>query len=193
MRKLVLFIHTSLDGFVAGPNGELGWINVDEEIFDFAGQRTNEADTALYGRVTYQMMESYWPTAAQLPTATKHDVEHSRWYNRVAKVVLSRSLKGAKLTNTKIIDGNLAAEIVKLKQDAGKDILMFGSPTAAHSLMTEKLIDDYWLFVNPVLLGRGIPLFKGITDKVALKLVASNMFSSGVACLHYEHKRDKIE
>ena len=193
MRKLVLFIHTSLDGFVAGPNGEMDWINVDEEIFDYAGRRTNEADTALYGRVTYQMMESYWPTAAQRPAATKHDVEHSRWYNKVAKVVLSRTLKGANLTNTKIIDGNLAAEIVKLKQEAGKDILMFGSPTAAHSLMAEKLIDDYWLFVNPVLLGRGIPLFKGITDKVALKLVASNMFSSGVACLHYEHKRDKIE
>ena len=189
MRKLVLFIHTSLDGFVAGPNGEMDWINVDEEIFDFAGQRTNEADTALYGRVTYQMMESYWPTAAQLPTATKHDVEHSRWYNRVTKVVLSKTMNEVSLTNTKIIDGNLAAEIVKLKQDAGKDILMFGSPTAAHSLMTEKLIDDYWLFVNPVLLGRGIPLFKGIADKVALKLVASNMFSSGVVCLHYEYKR----
>ena len=189
MRKLVLFMHTSLDGFVAGPNGEMDWINVDEEIFDFAGQRTNEADTALYGRVTYQMMESYWPTAAQLPTATKHDVKHSRWYNRVTKVVLSKTMNEVSLANTKIIDGNLAAEIVKLKQDVGKDILMFGSPTAAHSLMTEKLIDDYWLFVNPVLLGRGIPLFKGITDKVALKLVASNMFSSGVVCLHYEYKR----
>jgi len=190
MRKLVLFIHTSLDGFVAGPNGEMDWINVDEEIFDYAGQRTNEADTALYGRVTYQMMESYWPTAAQLPTATKHDVEHSRWYNKVAKVVLSRSLKEANLTNTKIIDGNLAAEIGKLKQDAGKDILMFGSPTAAHSLMTEKLIDDYWLFVNPVLLGRGIPLFNGVEEKSALKLVENNIFSSGVVCLHYEYKRD---
>jgi len=185
MRKLVLFMHTSLDGFVAGPNGEMDWINVDEEIFDYAGQRTNEADTALYGRVTYQMMESYWPTAAQLPTATKHDVEHSKWYNKVAKVVLSKTMKETSLTNTKIIDGNLAAEIVKLKQDAGKDILMFGSPTAAHSLMTEKLIDDYWLFVNPVLLGRGIPLFNGVKEKSALKLVESNIFSSGVVCLHY--------
>ncbi len=185
MRKLVLFMHTSLDGFVAGPNGEMDWINVDEEMFDYAGQRTNEADTALYGRVTYQMMESYWPTAAQLPTATKHDVEHSRWYNKVAKVVLSRTLKGANLTNTKIIDGNMAAEIVKLKQEAGKDILMFGSPTAAHSLMAEKLIDDYWLFVNPVLLGRGIPLFNEVKEKIALKLVESNIFSSGVVCLHY--------
>jgi dihydrofolate reductase len=184
MRKLVLFMHTSLDGFVAGPNGEMDWINVDEEIFDYAGQRTNEADTALYGRVTYQMMKANWPTAAQLPTATKHDVEHSRWYNKVAKVVLSGTLKGENLTNTLIIDGNLAAEIVKLKQEAGKDILMFGSPTAAHSLMAEKLIDDYWLFVNPILLGRGIPLFNGVKEKSALKLVASNIFSSGVVCLH---------
>ena len=99
--------------------------------------------------------------------------------------MLSRSLKGANLTNTKIIDGNLAAEIVKLKQEAGKDILMFGSPTAAHSLMAEKLIDDYWLFVNPVLLGRGIPLFNEVKEKTALKLVESNIFSSGVVCLHY--------
>ena len=185
MRKLVLFMHTSLDGFVAGPNGEMDWINVDEEIFDYAGQQTNEADTALYGRVTYQMMESYWPTAAQRPAATKHDVEHSRWYNKVAKVVLSRTLKEANLTNTKIIDGNLAADIVKIKQEAGKNILMFGSPSAAHSLMAEKLIDDYWLFVNPVLLGRGIPLFNEVKEKIALKLVESNIFSSGVVCLHY--------
>ena len=77
MRKLVLFMHTSLDGFVAGPNGEMDWINVDEEIFDHAEQRTHKADTALYGRVTYQMMESYWPTAADQPAATKHDIDHS--------------------------------------------------------------------------------------------------------------------
>ena len=185
MPKVRFGLTVSLDGFVAGPKGEMDWLKVDDDIFEYAGQRTRVADLALYGRVTYELMESYWPTAAQLPTATKHDVEHSKWYNKVAKVVLSRTLKGANLINTKIIDGNLAAEIVKIKQEAGKDILMFGSPTAAHSLMAEKLIDDYWLFVNPVLLGRGIPLFKGISDKVALKLVGSNIFSSGVVCLHY--------
>ena len=187
MRRLVLFMHTSLDGFVAGPNGEMDWINVDEEIFDYAGRRTNEADTALYGRVTYQMMESYWPTAADQPGATKHDIEHSRWYNKVAKVVLSRTMKGAKPANTKVIGGNLKDEIIKLKKEPGKDILMFGSPTAAHSLMAEHLIDDYWLFMNPVLLGEGIPLFKGLKEKAALKLVESHVFSSGVVCLHYEY------
>src|SRR5690242_13021991 len=106
MRKLVLFMHTSLDGFVAGLKGEMDWIHVDEELFDYAGNRTNESDLALYGRVTYQMMESYWPTAADQPNPSRHDVEHSRWYNKVQKVVLSKTMNGATLKNTKIISGN---------------------------------------------------------------------------------------
>ena len=186
MRKLVLFMHTSLDGFVAGPNGEMDWIHVDEDMFEYAGKQTDQADTALYGRVTYQMMESYWPTAGDQPAATKHDKQHSSWYNKVAKVVLSRTMKGAKLPNTKVISDNVSNEIIQLKQATGQDILIFGSPTAAHTLMTENLIDDYWLFVNPLLLGQGIPLFKGIKDKIKLKLVTSNTFTSGVVCLHYE-------
>src|SRR3990170_2730867 len=147
MRKMVLFMHTSLDGFVAGLNGEMDWIKVDEEMFDFAGQRTSEADTALYGRVTYQMMESYWPTAGDQPTATKHDIEHSKWYNQVSKVVFSRTMKGENLPNTKIISDNVINEITQLKQAPGKDIIIFGSPSASHTLMQENLIDDYWLFV----------------------------------------------
>jgi dihydrofolate reductase len=186
MRKLVLFMHTSLDGFVAGLNGEMDWIHVDEDMFEYAGKQTDQADTALYGRVTYQMMESYWPTAGDQPAATKHDKQHSSWYNKVAKVVLSRTMKGAKLPNTKVISDNVSNEIIQLKQATGQDILIFGSPTAAHTLMTENLIDDYWLFVNPLLLGQGIPLFKGIKDKIKLKLVTSNTFTSGVVCLHYE-------
>src|SRR5438093_8619734 len=100
VRKVVLFMHMSLDGFVAGPNGEMDWIIVNDEMFEYAGQRTREADTALYGRVTYEMMEGYWPTAADQPGATKHDIEHSRWYNQVLKVVVSRTMKGARLANT---------------------------------------------------------------------------------------------
>ena len=186
MRKLVLFMHTTLDGFVAGPNGEMDWIHVDNEIFDYAGNRTDEADMALYGRVTYQMMDSYWPTAADEPTASKHDIVHSRWYNNVTKVVISRTMKGTSLPKTKVISENLSNEITQLKQADGKDILIFGSPTAVHSLMEANLIDDYWLFVNPVLLGQGIPLFKGVKDRLKLKLVFSKAFSSGVVCLHYE-------
>ena len=190
MRNLVLFMHTSLDGLVAGPNGELDWINVDEEIFDYAEQRTQAADTALYGRVTYQMMEGYWPTAADQPNPTRHDIQHSRWYNQVAKVVLSRTMRGASLANTKIISDNLTDEILKLKGGAGREIVIFGSPSAAHSLMAAKLIDDYWLFVNPILLGAGIPLFKGLQDKTELTLINYHVFPSGVVCLHYKYKRD---
>src|SRR5688572_4971006 len=107
MGRLVLFMHTSLDGFVAGPGGEMDWINVDEEMFDFAASRTNEADTALYGRVTFEMMEAYWPTAASQPNATKHDKVHSSWYNRVTKVVISKSLQGQELHRTMIISDRL--------------------------------------------------------------------------------------
>ena len=188
MGKIVLFMHVTLDGFVAGPNGEMDWIHIDDEIFDYAGNRTDNADTALYGRVTYQMMESYWPTAADQPRATKHDIEHSRWYNRVNKVVISKSMRGATLKNTKIINDNLPAEINTLKKGTEKDILIFGSPGASHSLMAENLIDDLWLFINPVLLGEGIPMFKDIHGKTGLTLVTSNTFPSGVVCLHYEIK-----
>jgi len=186
MRKIVLFMHVSLDGFVAGPNGEMDWIHVDEEIFDYAAERTNHADMALYGRVTYQMMETYWPTAADQPNPSKHDIEHSRWYKNVSKVVLSKTMQGTVLPNTKIIAHNLAAEINPLKQAGEKEIVIFGSPGAAHSLMAENLIDETWLFVNPILIGQGIPLFKNIQHKRALKLVASHTFSSGVVCLHHQ-------
>ena len=189
MGRLVLFMHVSLDGFVAGPAGEMDWINVDEEMFDFAASRTNEADTALYGRVTFEMMEAYWPTAAHQPNATKHDKVHSSWYNRVTKVVISRSMQGQQLPRTLIISDNLEDHINVLKKEAVKDILMFGSPGAAHSLMRSDLIDDYWLFINPVLLGKGIPLFNNINEIQKLSLKSTNQFSSGVVCLHYQRKK----
>src|SRR5678815_4737593 len=150
MREIISFMHISLDGFVAGPNGELNWAKVDEEIFDHVGKRISEGDTALYGRVTYQMMESYWPTAADQPSASKHDIEHSQWYNKVPKVILSHTMEGQNIPNTTIISDNLIENINELKQLPGKDILIFGSPSAAHSLMQLDLIDDYWLFVNPI-------------------------------------------
>ena len=184
MRKIISFMHISLDGFVAGPNGELNWAKVDEEIFDHVGKRISEGDTALYGRVTYQMMEAYWPTAADKPAATRHDIEHSKWYSKVHKVVLSKTMKDD-LTNTTIISDNLSDRISEIKQQAGEDILLFGSPTATHSLIQQNLIDGYWLFVNPIILGQGIPLFVDINDKIKLKLLTTRQFTSGVTELNY--------
>src|SRR3954468_15144633 len=100
MRKIISLMHVSLDGFVAGPNGEMNWIKVDEELFDYIGKRISESDTALYGRVTYEMMEGYWPNAGNEPNASKHDIEHSKWYNKVHKIVLSKTMTEAGLTNT---------------------------------------------------------------------------------------------
>jgi len=178
-------MHLSLDGFVAGPNGEMDWIKIDDEIFDHVGKRISEGDTALYGRVTYQLMESYWPTAADKPNATQHDIEHSKWYSKVHKVVLSKTMKEAGLSNTTIISDNLPESINKIKQQAGGDILLFGSPTATHSLIQQNLIDGYWLFVNPIILGQGIPLFKNIKDKIKLQLLTTRQFTSGVTELNY--------
>ena len=190
MRKLIFFMHTSLDGFVAGLHGEMDWIKVDDSIFDFVSTMTDQADTALYGRVTYKMMQSYWPTAGEQPNASRHDKEHSAWYNKVSKIVLSKTISEKGLDNTIFIGDQLADNINKIKNQDGKNILIFGSPRASHSLLKEGLIDEFWLFVNPVLLGQGIPLFKGTAETTKLKLIETKTFSCGVIALQYETKRN---
>jgi dihydrofolate reductase len=185
MRKIISFMHMSLDGFVAGPNGEMNWIKVDQEIFDYVGIRIGQGDTAMYGRVTYEMMESYWPGAGDKPGASKHDIEHSKWYSKVHKIVLSKTMKGSEIGNTTIISDNLEERINEIRMQAGKDILLFGSPTATHSLISKDLIDGYWLFVNPVILGKGIPLFTDIKEKINLTLLNTRQFTCGVTELDY--------
>jgi dihydrofolate reductase len=189
MRSIIAFVHISLDGFVAGPNGEMNWIKVDEEIFDHVGKRIGDTDTALYGRATYGMMESYWPTAGKEPNASKHDIDHSKWYSKAHKIVLSKTMKDATLPNTTIISDNLSARINEIKQQPGSEILLFGSPSATHALIQQNLIDGYWLFVNPIILGKGIPLFAGIQDKTKLKLITTRQFTSGVTELNYMVER----
>jgi dihydrofolate reductase len=186
MRNLIFFMHTSLDGFVAGPSGEMNWIKVDEEIFDFVATMTDQADTALYGRVTYEMMQSYWPKAGEQPGASKHDKEHSAWYNKVPKIVLSKTISEKRLDNTIVISDQLADKINKIKKQDGKNILIFGSPGASQSLLNQGLIDEFWLFVNPIILGQGMPLFKDITGTTKLKLAESKTFACGVIALHYK-------
>ena len=179
-------MHISLDGFVAGPNGEMNWIKVDEEIFDHVGKRISKTDSALYGRVTYEMMQNYWPEAGNKPDASRHDIEHSKWYNNAHKIVLSKTMKDADLNNTKIISDSLSGKLNEIKQQTGSEILLFGSPTATHALIQENLIDGYWLFVNPIILGQGIPLFVDIKDKIKLKLLpTTRQFTCGVTELNY--------
>ncbi len=186
MRKLVLFMHLSLDGFAAGPHGELDWVSYDEELEKHAEDIVSTVGSPLYGRVTYQMMEGYWPTVLQDTAATKHDLDHARWVEDVEKIVFSETLEKVEWNNTRLIKDNIAEEVLKLKQQPGKDLVIFGSPGLARSLMQLGLIDAYRLTINPVILGSGIPLFADVEDKINLKLVNSRTFRSGVVALHYE-------
>ncbi len=128
-------MHMSLDGFVAGPNGEMDWIRLPQELFDWGGILTEQADTALYGRITYEMMQNYWPNAGSRPNASKHDKDHSAWYNKVTKVVVSKTMKDAGLEKTMIIRDHIAQNVEKLKQQPGKNIQMYGSPSVIQELL----------------------------------------------------------
>lgn len=182
-------MHITLDGFVAGPNGELNWAKVDGEVFEHVGKRIRKTDTALYGRKTFELMESYWPTAADKPNATQHDRDHSKWYATAHKLVLSKTLKDENLPNTTLISDNIAERLNEIKQSEGNEILLFGSPTATHSLIQKDLIDGYWLFVNPVILGQGIPLFIDIKEIIKLNLLSTKPFHCGVTELSYVVER----
>ena len=133
MRNLVAFMHMSLDGFAAGANGELDWIAYDQELEKYAETVVSTVGTALYGRVTYHMME-YWRTVPSNPAATQHEIEHANWIEAIPKVVVSKTLKTVDWNNTSIIADNLTDEIMKLKQQPGKDIVIFGSPSLTKAL-----------------------------------------------------------
>jgi dihydrofolate reductase len=188
-RKIMAFMHVSLDGFVAGPNGEMDWIIMDDEIFEDAIDLAAQADTALYGRTTYQMMKSYWPSVLMSPEATKNELHHATWVENVSKIVFSTTLDKAEWQNTKLIKRNVKDEVAKLKQQPGKNMMIFGSPRLTHSFMHLGLIDEYRINVNPVVLGNGVPLFRNIEDRINLKLLNARTFESGVIGLHYETER----
>jgi len=185
MRKVVWLMHVSLDGFVARPNGEIDWIYLEDEMFEDVQNLVNSADTALYGRVTYQLMESYWPTAASRPGATKHDIDHSNWVNTALKIVFSRTLKSVGWKNTRIVKDHIGEEMIKLKNQPGKNLILFASPSLATTFMNHDLIDEYWSHINPIVLGKGIPLFKDINNIHRLKLLDSKTYKNGVVKLHY--------
>jgi dihydrofolate reductase len=187
MRKVILLMHTSLDGFVAGPEGEMDWISMDEAIFEDAIGLANSADAALYGRVTYQMMEGYWPGVLTNPSSTKNQLHHAQWVEDVKKVVFSTTLEGVEWNNTQLIKENVAEEVSGLKAQPGDGILLiFGSPRLTHSFTEMGLIDEFYLFVNPMVLGDGIPLFRNTGSHIGLKLLETKTFDNGVVKLRYD-------
>jgi len=180
-------MHVSLDGFVTGPHDEMNWIQMDEEIFEDATD-LDDTDTALYGRVTYQMMESYWPTVLSNPSSSARELQHAHWVENISKIVFSHSLERAEWNNTRLIRRNIGDEMLKLKQEPGKNLMIFGSPGLTHSFIRWELIDEYKLNINPVILGCGTPLFENVSQRVNLHLLSQRKFSSGVIGLRYEVK-----
>jgi dihydrofolate reductase len=190
MRKLISFMHVSLDGFVAGPSGEMDWIIMDEEIFRDAIDLAATTDTALYGRKTYQMMEGYWPGVLTNPNSTTLERCHAAWIENIHKIVFSKTLQNVEWNNTRLIKENVAEKISRLKQKQGKSMMIFGSPKLTHSFMRMNLIDEYRLNVNPVVLGSGIPFFENIDHTIDLRLLKTKKFNSGVVGFFYEQKNN---
>jgi dihydrofolate reductase len=187
MRKIILFMHVSLDGFVQGPNDwDINWIAFDEALEKYSKETLSTVDTVLWGRGTYLGMQQYWTSVPSNPSATQHDIEHAQWIDKTTKIVFSKTLEEAEWNNSRLVKENIAEEIANLKQQPGKDMIILGSPKFAHSLMQLGLIDEYRINVNPVVLGGGLPLFKDIKDRINLKLLEAKTFNSGVVGLVYQ-------
>jgi dihydrofolate reductase len=180
MRKLISLMHASLDGFCGGPNGELNWIALDEDIFADADDVIATAGAAVYSRVTHDMMRGYWPTLLDKPDSRK--VRHARWVEQIPKITFSRTMPSSDWNNVQL--RREAREILADKEGEGKDLLIFGSPGLVHSFLELDAIDEFWIFQNPILLGAGIPYFLGAV-KTKLKLASQKAFTNGVIRLHY--------
>jgi dihydrofolate reductase len=188
MRNVFLFMMVSLDGFFEGPNQNIDWHNVDEGFNDFAIKQLDEIGTLLFGRVTYQLMASYWPT----PAALADDPIVAEKMNTIPKVVFSTTLDTVDWANTRLVRGDASAEVMKLKQQPGKDLAIFGSADLTTALLQAGLVDELRIMVNPVALGNGKPLFAGLRDRVNLKLVNSRVFDSGNVLLSYQPEQSEV-
>jgi len=185
MRKIIFLMHVTLDGLVAGPSGEMDWITYNEEVAADAHSLHTTTDTAIYGRVTYDMMSRYWPSVLSNPDSDPTDRPHAVWLETAAKVVVTRSSLNAEWAGTVVIGTDVAAEMAALKAQPGKDMWLLGSPTLAQTFMRLDLIDEYRLNVNPVILGRGKPLFSDLDTPRRLSLVGSKSYTGGVIGLRY--------
>jgi len=181
MRRIIFQMMVSLDGFYEGINREIDWHVVDEEFNEYAIDLLNSIDTLLFGRVTYELMADYWPTME----AIKNEPLIANKMNSLPKIVFSRSLTRPSWNNTRVVKHNIVEAIQDFKQQKGKDIALFGSSDMALNLIKPSLIDEFRIFINPVVLGNGKPLFKGIDTRLNFKLHKTKLFNSGLVLLYY--------
>ena len=189
MRNIISLAHISLDGFMAGPGGDMNFIVFNHELADHTYPLFAGVDLAVYGRVTYEMMEGYWPTAGDAPDAGAHQKSHSRWYGGVSKIVASRTLTAPKKPNVRVVGDDIVGALRAEKQKAGRDIMIFGSPTLTRALAAADLVDEWRLTLQPVILGDGLPLFGKRENRTPLELRSSKTCGTGVIAVHYVTKR----
>lgn len=183
MRKLIVFNSVTMDGYFTARNGDMSWAhNDDPEWNAFVSENAKGGGTLVFGRITYEMMASFWPT----PMAIEKFPAVAEGMNNLPKVVFSRTLKNASWKNTKLVKGDLAAEIRKMKKEPGKDMVILGSGSIVSQLAPEGLIDEYQVVVNPVVLGAGRTMFDGMKKKLSLKRTKSRTFGNGNVLLCYE-------
>jgi len=184
--KLISLMHISLDGFAAGPNGEMDWITMDQEIFEYVSKYISKVGTGVYGPKTFQMMEGYWPGVLENTESGELEIRHAKWYQRANKIVCSRTLQHLDNKEARLI-ANLEEDIKKLKQESEKDLMVFGSPRLTQSLARLDLFDEYIVNVNPVLIGGGVKMFEYL-PRTKLNFLSTTKFNSGVVGFHYAKK-----
>jgi dihydrofolate reductase len=177
----------SLDGFIAGPNGEIDWSAPDEELHRFHNQQVREVGTHLCGRRLYEVM-TYWETADENPAAAEYELEFARIWKALPKVVFSKTLETV-AGNARLVRDGAAEEVAKLKEQPGKDLAVGGAGLAS-TLMKAGLIDEYRLFVSPVVLGGGTPYFPALDERINLELVETQTFGSRVVYVRYGLSQD---
>lgn len=182
MRRLFVFNLVTLDGYFEGPNRDISWHNVDAEFNEYAIDMLDSVDSLLFGRVTYELMASFWPT----PDAIKNDPIVAGKMNALPKIVFSKTLKKVEWNNTRLVKDNIEKEIKKMKNQPGKDMALLGSGSIMSEFAKGGLLDEYRIMVNPIILGDGNPLFKGIKDRMNLKLIKARTFRNGNVLLYYE-------
>jgi dihydrofolate reductase len=185
MRKLIVFNHVSLDGYFVDSNSDMSWAKADHqdaEWNEFVSGNASGECALVFGRITYDLMASFWPT----PFAIENMPVVAEGMNRMPKVVFSKTLDQASWSNTILVKGDPATEMRKMKQDPGEDMVILGSGNIVSQFAREGLIDEYQIVVNPVILGKGRTMFDGVEGKPRLKLTKTRAFGNGNVLLCYE-------